>query len=45
MLEAQVSYGLIKKGQDYTILNEGCDWYLVKVKGKAYYTFKWVFER
>lgn len=44
MLEATSSYGPIKRRQEYRVLNEGFDWYLVSVKGKAVYVFKWVFE-
>ena len=44
MLEATSSYGPIKRRQDYRILGEGLDWYLVIVKGKPIYVFKWVFE-
>ena len=45
MLTAHVNYGLVKRGQDYPIINEGFDWALVKVQGKAFYVFKWVFEK
>ena len=44
MLTAHVNYGLIKKGQDYSVLSEGYDWYLMRVQGKAIYVNKWVFE-
>lgn len=43
MLTATVNYGLIQKGQDYLMLSEGYDWYLLKIQGKAFYAFKWVF--
>lgn len=38
------NYGLIQKSHDYTILSEGLDWYLVRIRGKVIYTPKWVFE-
>jgi len=44
MLEAVCNYGPIKKRQDYRVLNEGMDWYLMAVKGKPVYVPKWVFE-
>ena len=44
MLEAIGNYGPIKRKQDYRIIREGYDWYLVSVKGKAIYIFKWAFE-
>mgnify|MGYP001814631908 CR=1 FL=1 len=44
MLEAQCNYGPIKRKQDYRVLGEGRDWYLVSVKGKPVYVYKWVFE-
>jgi hypothetical protein len=44
MLEAVVNYGPIKRRQDYRVLNEGKDWYLVAVRGKSVYVPKWVFE-
>lgn len=44
MLEATCNYGPIKRRQDYRVLNEGFDWYMVAVRGKVIYVPKFVFE-
>ena len=44
MFEAQLNYGILKRGQDYRVIEEGYDWSLVAVKGKTIYVPKWVFE-
>lgn len=44
MIEARCNYGPLRKGRDYEVLETGRDWYLIKVRGKAIYVFKWVFE-
>ena len=44
MFEAQVNYGMFKRGCDYKVVKEGYDWCLVAVKGKTIYVPKWVFE-
>lgn len=41
---ANVNYGLVKKDNDYTVLAEGYDWYLIKLRGSSVYVPKWVFE-
>ena len=43
MMTALTSYGPLKKGRDYRVLDEGLDWVLVATHGKAIYVFKWVF--
>ena len=45
MLESRTNYGPCKKGQDYRVLNDGFDWYLISVGGKAVYVPKWVFDK
>lgn len=44
IVTATVNYGLVQRGQDYVLLNEGYDWYQIRVKGKALTLFKWIFE-
>ena len=44
MTEAQHNYGPFRAGQDYKIIKEGFDWYLIAIGGKAVYSPKWVFE-
>lgn len=44
MFEAQISYGLLKRGHDYKIVDEGYDWYLVATRGKSVYVPRWVFD-
>ena len=42
-MTATNNYRLIKENVDYVILDEGFDWFLVKIKGQTFYDFKWVF--
>jgi len=44
MLIANINYGLVQVGQEYSVLEEGSDWYLIKIGGRAMYVFRWVFE-
>jgi hypothetical protein len=44
MVTAAVNYGLVQRGHDYVLIDEGLDWYRIKVKGKSIAVFKWVFE-
>ena len=41
---ATINYRLFQKDKDYVVIDEGIDWYLVKVQGKAVYTYKWLFD-
>lgn len=41
---ATYNYGIVKKDHAYSILAEGFDWYLVRIRGQAMYAPKWVFE-
>jgi len=45
MLEARTNYGPCKKNQDYRVLSDGFDWYMVSSGGKAIFAPKWVFEK
>ena len=38
------NYGLVRKDNEYEVIEEGRDWYLVRVAGQANYVFRWVFE-
>lgn len=37
-------YGRIRKGNEYAVLAEGRDYFVVAVDGKRLAVFKWVFE-
>ena len=37
-------YGLIRKDDEYEVIDEGNDWLLIRSQGKTLYTFKWAFE-
>lgn len=41
---ATQNYGLIKKSHTYSIIAEGCDWYLARIRGQVIYVPKRVFE-
>lgn len=43
-MEAIVNYGLFRKGHNYKVVDKGSDWYLVSIRGKTVYTFRWVFD-
>lgn len=46
LVRAYHDYGIFRRRSDilYPVIDEGYDWLLVKVLGKAVYVFKWVFE-
>ena len=43
MLTAHCDYGFVRNGNDYEVVGEGDDWYLVKFRGTSMYVFKWIF--
>jgi hypothetical protein len=45
MIKSLTDYGPCKKGQDYRVLTDGFDWYLIACGGKAVYVPRWVFEK
>lgn len=40
---ARFDYGIIQKDHEYSMIAEGYDWYLIRVRGQTIYTFKWIF--
>ena len=42
-MKARINYGNVHVGQFYTLITEGVDFFLVRVRGKLLYAPKWVF--
>lgn len=42
---ASIAYGFLKRGQEYTVLKDGKDWFLVKGRGKIIYVPRYVFAK